>query len=266
MTLRRLTLILCVLMGLAMLPSLEGATHTGTLEIYCTPEQSGAVYTSEYANFTEAWLAQVGNDTYMFEDYTDIGLGTYEYHEEWSVLRGFFTFDTSELKKNWRVESASFDFYSMGVGGGDYNWTIKLQKWIDTDDALTVEDYTAFDGVNYDDSSVQQNDNGMPPPYTWIIVPINDDNLFTPRGETKICLRLDCEIAGQAEDDAYVFVLFGNHGEYNRVRLTINYVWGAGKVKQRGIDLLPFAVAGVILCGGISFVALKKDKARRLYQ
>lgn len=37
------------------------------------------------------------------------------------------------------------------------------------------------------------------------------------------------------------------------------------KAQPKGVDFLPFVLGGVAICGGITFVALKRDKKGRLY-
>lgn len=258
----KLKLLFIVVLTLSYLaPTLQGAPHRGTLTVYAIEERSGFVY-SAYTNFTEAWTATAGNVTGDLDSYDTASFGTNEYSGTYYVTRHFYTFDTSELKKNYRAENASLDFFNTGVGHAT-TWTVKLQKWTDTDDSLTTADFSAFDGINYDDGSLQREEIT---PVSWNSVPINDDNLLTKKGETKIVLRLSTEIEGyESIEDVSCEVKGGNSGETDPVRLTINYVWATGRVRPRGINPLFFVIIGVIIFGGISVFFLKKGKARRLY-
>jgi len=107
------------------------------------------------------------------------------------VRRNYYRIDTRSLDANAIIESVELQVSSLGKAFEplvESAW--RIQKWTDTDDVLNVSDYSAFDGINYDDGSLSWDD--------WIIgwnnFTISNTSLVVPRGYTDVCMRLSTDI------------------------------------------------------------------------
>jgi hypothetical protein len=132
----------------------------------------------------------------------------------WYVHRSFLKFDTTSIPVDATITSAKLRLYLVYDYSTYADFAIRLQKWTD-DEPIGLEDFTAYDGVNYDDG-LTNTANMTTSAYNDINI-VNFD-LIEKGGYTKICVRSsrDIECVGPPAGGSYnEYVRFStNEGGY----------------------------------------------------
>ena len=195
-------LILTVFLIAALLPQrAQAATITVTRQFEVTIDgDDGDVYgenvTYSIANTTGY---DVETELKVGQDYVVDGTPYFV------VYRGFLKIDTSRIPATSTFTSAKLCLY--GEWNQSYtDFTMRLQKWTN-DTPIDTEDFTQFDGTNYDDgnfntASFTEN--------AWNNITITNFNLITKAGYTKICLRSSNDISAAPPSNPEFVQFFGH--------------------------------------------------------
>jgi len=154
-----------------------------------TAETVGGFVRKSGLNYAVIHGATSGDSYGTIPAYSIISTGHIKYGDgSFRIYRIFLRFDTSNLSKNIDFSSAYLSLYGMARWNRDY---LALQRWNDGDDGLELSDYSAFDGVNYDDGHFHTNDWGVG---AWNNITISDYRLITMQGYTDIVFRTKREV------------------------------------------------------------------------
>jgi len=139
----------------------------------------------------------------------------------YSIVRTFLKFDTTSIPTNAVIESASLYLYGYS-DPPTKDFKIRLQKWTG-DTPIGTEDYTQYDGVNYDDGTFDTSGMVLE---GWNEIKISNFDLIEKGGYTKICVRSEDDInhtppAQAEENDVAMFYSYdGNHPPYLEITYT----------------------------------------------
>lgn len=111
---------------------------------------------------------------------------SYDYH----VMRNFLKFDTTSIPSDVTIFGATLSIYGMH-DFSDIDFVIHLQKWTG-ETPIGTEDFTLYDGVNYDDGNFNTANFHVD---AWNDIIITNFTLIQQGGYTKICIRSSRDIS-----------------------------------------------------------------------
>lgn len=156
----------------------------------------GYVYGNDPTDYNSAWSTGDAADDagkYLFVGQYHSYIGTVTKPGGYTVYRSFLKFDTSVIPTDATITDAKLKLYGDG-NYSDTDFYIRIQKWTG-DTPIDTGDFTAYDGINYDDGTYNTS-NFIKDDYNTIN--ISNFDIITKGGYTKICLRSSRDISKTA--------------------------------------------------------------------
>ena len=136
----------------------------------------------------------------------------------YTVYRTFCRFDTSTLSGSTLVSARLLLGGNTDLSGTDF--IIKIQGWTDAADGIGVDDYSAFDGVSYDDNLFSTSSFSLT---EYNNITISNMDLINISSYTDICVRSSLDISA-TPPTATERVVFDDTGDSQPSKLEVTYV------------------------------------------
>lgn len=198
---------LILLSSMLILPSKSAVTKTQTF-----PALNGisGFVASRRSSYAEAHDTLVGDEGFSMGSGGIPILGQNTWMGKWIVSRHFLRFDTRAFSGSILSAFLSFPDVS-GFMNESGNFYVRTQKWTDGNDGYGLDDFSKFDGVNYDDGLCKSDK------WRWNLDPVNitlvNFNIIQKGGYTDVFLRVSFDIDNhQTNNGNYVMYFFPNEG------------------------------------------------------
>jgi len=191
---------------------------TGSVTVLFDPisdSYDGMVYSGTGSNYQT--LHDAGSGSSVSTSVISFGQ---DYDVSYEIWRGLLSFNTSSIPDDATVSAAKLCLgHSSDVTDNDF--IIHLQNWTDATDGIGTDDYSAFDGVNYDDGLF---DTSMWSQTNYNNITISTFTLISLTGNTSICIRSSNDTSSVSpENNMHEYIQAADTGETNPPKLSVTY-------------------------------------------